>query len=268
MLEGIGEWLFDRSEFAEWHKSSASSIFWLHGIPGAGKSKLTSLVIQKLIEQHDEDPNCAAPLAFFYCSRKGTDLRTTNPTEVLRAILRQLTGTRAQLPLRGSAANEFKSRKLEADSTGACIQLLDIHEAVNHILAITSEDPVTIVLDALDELDSDRGDLLNAFDEVVQSSSNLVKIFVSSRNDEDLTDRYQCCANIEMDENCNGNDINKFIHSSINKAITNKKMSQGKVSSKLKDDVFRTLINKSRGMWVLLNYQYEDVANSQSGSDG
>ncbi|KAL9045134.1 MAG: hypothetical protein Q9214_001784, partial [Letrouitia sp. 1 TL-2023] len=255
VLDGTGEWLFDRAEFIEWHKSSASSILWLHGIPGAGKSKLTSLVIQKMLQQHDENPNCAVPLAFFYCSRKGTDSRTTNPTEVLRAILRQLTGTRAQLPLRGSAAHEYKSRKVQADNIGACIQPLDIDEAVTQILTITSEDPITIVIDALDELDRDRGDLLNAFDEIVQSSSNLVKIFVSSRNDEDISDRYRCRANIEIDENCNRDDMNNFIHSSIDKAIKNKKMLQGKVSSELKSDIIRTLTEKSQGIWAELSIE-------------
>ena len=32
ILEGSGLWLFERDEFCEWRKSSASSIFWLHGI--------------------------------------------------------------------------------------------------------------------------------------------------------------------------------------------------------------------------------------------
>lgn len=65
VLDDTGEWLFDRAEFVEWYKSSASAVFWLHGIPSAGKSKLTSIAIQKLLQQHDKDPNCAVPLAFF-----------------------------------------------------------------------------------------------------------------------------------------------------------------------------------------------------------
>lgn len=41
VLEGTGTWLFDEVIFIRWMNESASSILWLYGIPGSGKSKLT-----------------------------------------------------------------------------------------------------------------------------------------------------------------------------------------------------------------------------------
>jgi len=41
LLEGTGGWLRNKEEFQEWQSSSASGILWLHGKPGAGKTKLT-----------------------------------------------------------------------------------------------------------------------------------------------------------------------------------------------------------------------------------
>jgi len=39
-VAGTGQWLFQRKEFKHWQESEKSEILWLHGIPGAGKTKL------------------------------------------------------------------------------------------------------------------------------------------------------------------------------------------------------------------------------------
>lgn len=41
VLKGTGKWLLHDLTFMRWKNESASSILWLHGIPGSGKSKLT-----------------------------------------------------------------------------------------------------------------------------------------------------------------------------------------------------------------------------------
>lgn len=40
VLLGTGNWLLSDPVFDKWKKESVSSILWLHGIPGSGKSKL------------------------------------------------------------------------------------------------------------------------------------------------------------------------------------------------------------------------------------
>ena len=40
ILAGTGQWLLLDPVFIKWKKESASSILWIHGIPGSGKSKL------------------------------------------------------------------------------------------------------------------------------------------------------------------------------------------------------------------------------------
>jgi len=40
ILTGTGQWLLSDPIFKKWKDDSASSILWLHGIPGSGKSKL------------------------------------------------------------------------------------------------------------------------------------------------------------------------------------------------------------------------------------
>ena len=40
ILSGTGTWLLQEQQLLDWQVSSASSIMWLHGAPGSGKSKL------------------------------------------------------------------------------------------------------------------------------------------------------------------------------------------------------------------------------------
>jgi NACHT domain len=171
----------------------------LNGIPGSGKSILTSIIIQSLLEQQAEAHGQPPLLAYFCCSKKNADPRTADPKEILCSTLRQLTSRDARLALRGSVTQDFQRRKDEADQRGAQILPLDIEETVAHISAITEKDPITIVLDALDEVEEkERGDLFDALERVVQDSPNVVKIFVSSRNDGDIVERFEKYAKIGL----------------------------------------------------------------------
>lgn len=249
IVPGTGQWLLNYAELLEWQRSSSSAIFWLHGIPGAGKSKLTSIVIESLTEQHKNLSTQPPPLAYFYCSRKGADPRSKDPSEILSALLRQLTGQDTQASLRGSVAPEYQRRKEHSDETGAQISRLDMEEVVTQILNITAVDPVILVIDALDEVDENgRGDLFRSLERVVQESENVVKIFVSSRDDGDIVDSFEQHANISMDEGMNGEDIKSFVEFKVQEVIEKRRLLRGRVSSSLKSEFIETLTRRAQGM--------------------
>lgn len=249
ILKGTGLWLLQHPEFKAWQISSCSSIFWIHGIPGAGKSKLTSLVIQTMLDLYDSAPGSAAPVAYFYCSNKTGDSRNTVPEEALRSILRQLTGRESTLPLRGSVAQEYGRRREKETETGAGIKPLDAEEVVKYILDITAVDPVTIVIDALDEVDGSRRDVLfDALERIIQESQNVVKLFISSRNDGDIVEKFKQNPNVGITSELNRLDIEGFVHSKIEAAIKSKKILRGRVSTELRTEICNTLIAKSQGM--------------------
>ncbi|KAF6824059.1 hypothetical protein CPLU01_11055 [Colletotrichum plurivorum] len=80
-------WLLRDTQFKEWHSSSSSSCLLLYGIPGAGKTFLTSRVIDWVQETLSYQPSNEA-FAYFYCKR---DMKYRNdPVHVLRSYVRQL----------------------------------------------------------------------------------------------------------------------------------------------------------------------------------
>jgi len=86
-LAGSGDWMFRKPLYMEWRKSSVSSILWLHGIPGSGKTVLVSSVIEsfKAVESSDA---MAAPAAYFYCARDAAEPERAHPDEIMRKHIR------------------------------------------------------------------------------------------------------------------------------------------------------------------------------------
>ena len=65
---------------------------------------------------------------------------------------------------------------------------MNLEECTEIIISLTADRPLTtVVLDALDECDEEtRPDLLEAIAEILQCSTNLVKMFITSRDDHDI----------------------------------------------------------------------------------
>lgn len=67
VVPGTTQWIISKPEYQKWQTSSASPFLWLHGIPGRGKTTLTSSVIQQYLDAAQENDQ-SAPVAHVYCS--------------------------------------------------------------------------------------------------------------------------------------------------------------------------------------------------------
>lgn len=102
----------------------------------------------------------------------------------------------------------------------------------------------TIIIDALDESDpAERGQLLDLLEKFMNSSENLIKIFISSRDDVDIQLRLANIPNLYIEAQDNQEDIEHFIHREM---ATNKRLFQ--LPDELKGQVRSTLASKAKGM--------------------
>lgn len=107
----------------------------------------------------------------------------------------------------------------------------------------------TIILDALDECDPKRlPDMLKALQDILQRSSGLVKIFVSSRDDQDIVWRLKDYPNLEIDARKYHDDIVNFVQSEIELRIRDKDLLKGSITAALKAKIIDGLIRKAQGM--------------------
>ncbi|GAB1196399.1 hypothetical protein APSETT444_005669 [Aspergillus pseudonomiae] len=231
---GTGGWLFKQREFQDWQLSKDSMIFWLHGIPGAGKTKLVSRVVDEFLHVQGQK------LVYFYCNRN-EELRR-KPKEILCNFVKQLSIADDQTVIHDSLLQIYDDRR----QRGFLSKDLSLEESEALLTQLISTYPKTIlVLDALDESEEgSRQGLINYFCRLVDQIQNL-KIFISSRRDEVIASRLETNANVGIDATDNQNDIAKFVSQKIDE---DEKKRANPISSELKHDIVRILLDKSQGM--------------------
>jgi hypothetical protein len=87
-LVDTGKWLLDDRAFENWISGeSKDNLFWLHGIPGSGNTKLASLVVDRV--KSVADPAVDA-IVCFYCVRDTAEPERSQPAQIIRSIVCQL----------------------------------------------------------------------------------------------------------------------------------------------------------------------------------
>lgn len=202
-VEGTGAWFTKRTEFKEWRASSWSSVLWLHGIPGSGKTKLTSLVIDELVG-HEH-------VAYFYCMRNPVEPQRAQCDRILGSLVRQLASVGPNQPILGPVAKCYEDAIEGAGDFED--QAWTTDESVEVLLQLFDEYPaVTLVLDALDEVNQEsRQELLDALGNLIRESTSLVRIFISSRSNYDIALSLTGAPNIYIGADDNAEDISSFM---------------------------------------------------------
>lgn len=180
-------------------------------------------------------------LAYFYCNRNETNRQ--DPTSVLRSFVKQLSTTRTGDAIQPALVQLYRQKKQKGFASGP----LDMKECEDLLLQYVNTYPqTTLILDALDECDPrTRHDLIAAFDNLLTSSSKPIKIFISSRPDEDIKFRFETGPNVAIQATDNQNDIVKFVTARIEVDDKNRRI---KLSGELKEDIIGTISRKSQGM--------------------
>ncbi|PTB67230.1 ankyrin, partial [Trichoderma citrinoviride] len=250
---GTGQWLLQRCEFQDWDSTESSAILWLHGTVGMGKSFLASSVVDHFLNPHDAASKSAAPdaeddqgFAFFYCERGSADL--SEPISVLRSFVRQLSIVPCYPNLMQNKYIQLYREKRKQGSN------LSIKECRDQLLVSANLYPrTTLILDGLDECNpEERWKLIDVLSELVNQAENSVKLFISSRREQDIAAHLDSHNVIEINAGDNWQDIANFVKQRIGE--TEKTGRWNSISKVLKDKVEKTVCEKSQGMfrWTYL----------------
>ena len=90
---GTGQWLFDSTEYQSWRETKKQTLF-CPGIPGAGKTILTSIVVEELTIRFSNDPTIG--IAYIYCNFRRKDEQKIE--NLLASLLKQLAESQPSLP--------------------------------------------------------------------------------------------------------------------------------------------------------------------------
>ncbi|KAL8649247.1 MAG: hypothetical protein Q9210_004510 [Variospora velana] len=258
-LPASGRWLLDHPEYLKWEKSKTSSTCCVSGV----EIMLFSIVIDHL-QIHITNNGDPEHLAFFYTSaQEGSFL--SNPGDIIRSIIRQLLTTQA-----GTIEPTIKQKYDNFVTMGNESPKPVLYECVDMPVGLTNDFPVIIVIDGLDELktgnhgdrmQSSRNDLLESFNELMERSSNPVKLLFSAFPDGSTGTRlrriFAAPITAEIDptgiwrsiEVRNSHDLSAYVDSELTKRISSGDLLEGGVDGDLKVAVKARLLERSNGMF-------------------
>jgi Cdc6-like AAA superfamily ATPase len=162
-----GEWFLQTQKYQEWVQSEQSTLF-CPGMPGAGKTMMAALVIDRLLRSEHE---AERPVVFIYCSYKRQNEQTIK--HMLSTILRQIVDIQEVVP---SVVQDFRKAHARMRTTPSTQELEQIlRDVTKHLLGMT------VLIDALDECEAEvREDLLSII-ETLQKHCK-IRVLATSRD--------------------------------------------------------------------------------------
>jgi hypothetical protein len=143
-LDGTAVWIFNDTQFTNWHTGSADTLFCIAG-PGHGKKIIASSIIDSLREEQEYDDTIA--VAYIYLDYK--ERVDQNLPSILALLLKQMTRNRPK------ALDRL--HQLYVEKAAADVKLPDIRDVTSLLVETANEHrKMYLVIDAFDESESTR----------------------------------------------------------------------------------------------------------------
>lgn len=232
--EGTVNWLIQSNEFQQW-ESGKKNILFCPGIPGAGKTIITSVVIDYLFKKFRNEPNIG--IAFIYCNFRRQ--QEQQPIDLfLCSMLKQLSQRLPSLP--EYVIKLYKNH--ERDQTRPSLK--EISMALR--TAIIECSRTFIIIDALDEYEAaNRTELLSEIFEIQETTNS--NLFVTSRFIPDVEDRFTRRSAIVLEIQATPDDVQRYVDSNMHKLP-----SFVSHNPDLQDEIKSEIVKAVRGMYVFL----------------
>ncbi|KAI9709873.1 MAG: hypothetical protein M1812_007581 [Candelaria pacifica] len=230
-----GSWFTGSEQFIDWRKSP-DTFLWLHGIPGCGKTILSSTIIEDVISHCGVDSNLA--VVYFYFDFNDAEKQETE--KMIRSLLSQLGRQR-------STAQALRSLYSACKTGGRSPTSNELLETLRGM--VQEFDGVFIILDALDEC-KERDRLLEGISEWAGWPIGKLHTILTSRREKDIEEMLGpligdgekvCIQSTLVDE-----DIRTYVHEKLQ---TDRGMRRWQRQPKVQMEIEMTLMEKADGMF-------------------
>jgi Cdc6-like AAA superfamily ATPase len=230
--EDTGLWFINGEAFERW-KERPNSFLWLHGIPGCGKTVLSSTIIEHLKSNIEPDQ----PLLYFYFDFSDANKQTFE--NMLRSLVNQL--YQEQPKTRHHLDQIWKSHK-------GSNQHLSKQSLKAILLAMLSDvNKVSIVLDALDE-STTRREVTACLKSILELGSNC-RILVTARREEDIETAFRHWTEPEDRISIRESDIDGDIRAYVSHTVRNSnELDRWQSRPGVQDEIESKLVERADGM--------------------
>ena len=205
-FSGSCRWILDKEAFKTFSDtSSEESLLWVYAKPGAGKTIVSSFLIEHYSSQHrgTEPPN----VFYFFC--KNTDVDKNTPTAVARSLLYQLFNSAKSQGLQEALNNDL-GKALDSSGQQRAVNFTTIWQIFSsHVIGLLS---VIIILDALDECQ--EPDILIQSVKTLSTKSH-IEVIVTSRKEARLDKQLSDSLTVEITPEDLDTDVAAFVNSKV-----------------------------------------------------
>ena len=202
--EATGGWLLDDAEFSKW-RTHPSSVLWVQGSAGTGKTVLASVIINQLFG--DCEKLTKAGIAFFYFEFNNQSTMQDH-NRLLRSLIEQLSSECGDIPKPLTALyRRCRNGTLQPTTTDLLTTLQSIVHSFSHFY---------LVIDAFDEC-KEKQKFLGFLNAVVMWKFPQTHIVVTSRTDIDteIRNRKWNCSKIIIEEHFVDADVEKHVQATL-----------------------------------------------------
>ncbi|KAI9792977.1 MAG: hypothetical protein M1816_001299 [Peltula sp. TS41687] len=243
--EGTGKWFLESKVYTDWVDGPPSTL-WCPGIPGAGKTVLSSIVVDDLQRKHPGDDVAVLCL---YCSYQQ---RIDQTAETLVAsLLKQL------VQGRGVISDSIESLYEVHRSKGSRPKRTELADALRS--EIHSYTRAFIVVDALDECAEDQGirrDLLGE----LESLSDIVHLMATSRPHVIIDQHFNGIRELHI--HADDKDIEEYVRRRIQQE--SRLARHVKADPTLEDDMVKMIVANSKGMFLLARLHMDSLVSKHT----
>ena len=195
--EGTGEWLLESNEFQQWLTQSNQTLF-CPGMPGAGKTIITSIVVHYLYGLFGSDPTVG--IAYLYCNFR--QQHEQRPTDLILNVLKQFIQGQFSIP---EIVQNLYSHHKPKQTRPPPDEFLSV---LHHVTA--SYKRAFIIIDALDECQVSHGGREIFLREILSLQVKAkVNLFVTSRFIEEIQAKFD--KSIKLEIYANNKDVKKYL---------------------------------------------------------
>ncbi|PKK51563.1 hypothetical protein CI102_2964, partial [Trichoderma harzianum] len=251
---GTGQWLLKSDIFQDWVDHSQQTLF-CPGIPGAGKTILTSMVINELFERCKKDP--IVGIAYLYCNFRRHDEQKLD--DLMMSLVKQLALGQNGLPQDAKRIFDKHRTKNQRPSPNDTKKLLGC--------MADSYLRVFIVIDALDECqgsDGCRGEnfLVDMFS---LRDKSKVNIFATSRLIPEIMEKFETCK--RMDIRASEDDVRRYVRGQLERGTMEHLPSLIKRKPELKDEIIKGISDAVDGMFLLAKIYLDTLVDKVTVTD-
>ncbi|KAE9367162.1 hypothetical protein N431DRAFT_349975 [Stipitochalara longipes BDJ] len=181
-----GQRLLDSAEFQKWLGTGKKTLF-CPGIPGAGKTILTLIVVDELHTRFSNDPMIG--IVYIYCNFQRQDKQKAE--DLLASLLKQLTQGRSSLPDNvKSLYNSYRDKRTRPSFN-------EISRTLQFVACMYSR--VFIVIGALNECRLSDGSRTRLLSELFTLQANSgANFFATSRFIPEITEKFEGSPSLEI----------------------------------------------------------------------